>query len=218
MDAAGAGGIRAGFSALLFGRLRAAAVAAGMAAARGGWPMKVKEAGGVWMLEESAGLLRAMPPRSWSVWLLGTLPYTWALLDFLAEMSRSAFAAERLVSKSLLLIALYVWKHVAQALFSRDCLRILRGDSIGHTSIAELMRLTLVQAAVQPWRFFVLPIASLALAPLPMAMAFFRNIGISALERPRGAMREALRLAGSGARGHGTAVTILRLAWPLLFL
>jgi len=41
--------------------------------------------------------MRELPARSWSIWLAGSLPYTFALIDFVLEMSRSAFAAERLV-------------------------------------------------------------------------------------------------------------------------
>ncbi len=174
--------------------------------------------GGVWMLEEATGLLRALPARSWIVWLAGTLPFTWVLIDFLLEMSRSAFGAERLVGRSLALAMLYVAKHLAQGWFSRDCLQVLRGDRVTTPGAAALARLALVQAAVQPFRFAALAVASFALAPFPWAVAFLRQVGLSALERERGFVREAWRLARSDTRAHSVALLILFLCGLLLFV
>lgn len=172
---------------------------------------------GVWILEEATGLLRALPARSWVLWLAGTLPFTLVLIDFLMQMSRSVFGAEQIVSKSLLLAGLYVVKHVAQGLFSYDCLQVLRGDRVALPSAAAMARLALVQAAWQPLRMPVLTLASIAVIPFPWVAAFLRNVGLSAVEQERGFVREAWRLGRGDTRAHSVALLILTLSWLLLF-
>lgn len=173
--------------------------------------------GGVWLLEEAAGLLRVLPARSWTLLLAGMAPFAFALIDFLMEMSRSAFAEERLVAKSLALAALFVWKHMAQAMFMADCLNILRGRPVALPAAASIARLALVQAAWQPWKIFALPGASLAVIPFPRLAAFFRNVGLSALERPRGFVGEAWQYGRGDVRSHSLALAILFPVWLLLF-
>lgn len=173
--------------------------------------------GGVWVLEEATGLLRAIPARSWILWLGGTLPFTWLLIDFLMEMSHSAFSDERIVTRSLLLALLFVVKHVAQGVFSHDCLQVLRGDRVTLPPAAALARLALVQTALQPLRLPALMVSSVAVIPFPWVAAFTRNVGLSALERERGFVREAWGLGRGDTRAHSVALLILSLCWILLF-
>ncbi|MBI2685155.1 MAG: DUF4129 domain-containing protein [Acidobacteria bacterium] len=174
--------------------------------------------GGVWMLEEATGLLREIPARSWTMWLAGTLPFTLLLIDFLMDMMRSAFSAEGIVSRSLVLTALFVAKHIAQGMFSRNCLQVLRGDSPDLPRASAVARLALVQAAWQPLRWPVLTIASIAVIPFPWVVAFLQQIGLSAVERERGFVRESWQLARAGTRADSVALLILTLCWLLLFV
>lgn len=179
--------------------------------------MKIR-ASGIAMLEEATGLLRVLPARSWTVWLAGTLPFTWLLIDYLLVAGRSEVSDEQLAGNSILLGLLYVWKQVAQSWFSRDCLQILRGDALATPSATALLRTTLVQAAWQPFRFLGLFVAGLAVAPFPWAVAFFRNIGLAALDRERGFVREAWQVSRSDTRAHVLALLLLFLCGLLLFL
>lgn len=174
--------------------------------------------GGVWLLEEATGLLRELPARSWVVWLAGTLPFTWLWIVFLLEMARSAFSGEQIVGKSLLLAVLYVGKHAAQAVFSRDCLQVLRGDRVSAPGAKALARLLLAQAAVQPFRMPVLSLTSLAVMPYPRVAAFLRNVGPCAIDRERGFVREAWQLGRTDTRAHSVALLILSLCWLLLYI
>ena len=174
--------------------------------------------GGVWILEEATDLLRALPARSWILWLAGTLPFTWVLIEFLMQMSRGVFGAEQIEEQSLLLAVLYVVKHVAQGLFSHDCLQVLRGDRVALPAVSAVVRLALVQAAWQPLRLPGLAMASVAVVPFPWVAAFLRNVGLAAVERERGFVGEAWRLGRADTRAHSTALLILFLCWLLLFV
>jgi hypothetical protein len=173
---------------------------------------------GLWSLEEATGLLRALPPQSWTLWLAGTLPFTYVLIEFLLQMGRGVFTAERIVQKSLLLAVLLVVKHTSQGLFSYHCLQVLRGDPVSFPVPASVLRLILVQAAWQPLRLPWLLLAGIAVIPFPWAVAFLRNVGLSAIERPRGFTAEAWRLGRADTRAHSVALLILFLAWLLLFV
>jgi len=179
---------------------------------------RVNGAEGVWRLEEACGLLRELSARSWSIWLAGALPYTFALIDFVLEMSRSAFAAERLVWKSFLLALLFGLKHTAQAVFTRDCLRLLRGELPSAPSFEALLRTFFVQLFWQPLRLPSLAAAGVVLFPVPAFAAFFRNIGPAALDRERGFVRESWKLGLGDARAHAVSLLLFTATWLLLFL
>jgi hypothetical protein len=174
--------------------------------------------GALWTLDEATGLLRALPPRSWILWLAGTLPFTYVLIDFLLHMGRGVFTPGQIGEKSALLAILFVAKHTAQGLFSHDCLLVLRGDRVTLPAPSAIARLALVQAAWQPLRLPWLLLAGIAVIPFPWVAAFLRNVGLAALEHPRGFTAQAWRLGRSDTRAHSIALLILFLAWLLLFV
>lgn len=174
--------------------------------------------GGIWVLDEAMGLLRALPARSWTVWLGGSLPFIWALVDFLLDMARSRFDAGDVAVWSAVLALLYAVKHTAQAIFARDCLRVLHGEPLADPEPGSLLRLFLVQSAVQPFRWPVLAIASIAVLPVPWVVAFFRNLGLATLESERGMLGSAWRIARGDTKAHSVALSVLTLAGLLLFL
>lgn len=179
---------------------------------------RLSGAEGVWRLEEACHLLRELPARSWSIWLAGTLPYTLALLDFVMEMSRSAFAAERLVWKSFLLALLFGVKHTSQAVYTRDCLRLLRGELISAPSFEAILRTFFVQLFWQPLRLPALAAVSIVLFPVPAVAGFFRNLGPAALDRERGFVRESWKLGTGDTRAHAVSLLLFGATWALLFL
>jgi hypothetical protein len=179
--------------------------------------MKPRAMSGVWLLDESAGLLRALPASAWTVWLATTLPFVWGLLDFIEQLARSAFAAELLLPKSLALVVLYWVKNLGQAHFVRECEALLRGERRPAT-VRDWLRTALVQAAVQPWRFLLLPAASLLVVPLPWLAGFFRYAGAAALEHPSGILRTAWNAGRGHARAQAVAMSMLLLFWILLYV
>ena len=63
----------------------------------------------------------------------------------------------------------------------------------------------------------VLTLASIAVIPFPWVAAFLRNVGLSAVERERGFVREAWRLGRGDTRAHSVALLVLSLSWLILF-
>ena len=128
------------------------------------------ERGAIEILEESVNLLRAAPASAHVAYLAGAVPFLVALLFFLNDMTHSPFASEHLVTGSLALAALYVWKNVWQAIFTASLFRRL---SPGSQRRGRIRRLILIEAALQPVSL-VVPL------PFPWTVAFFRNVSLFA--------------------------------------
>ena len=69
-------------------------------------------------IEEAITLLRRTPAATLLCSFLGGVPFWLALLYFVADMSRDAFAAERLAGASLTLAVLYLWKKCWQTVYA----------------------------------------------------------------------------------------------------
>jgi hypothetical protein len=164
------------------------------------------------ILEEAVDLLRAAPMRSVVMYLTGAVPFTIALLFFLNDMTRSAFAFEHLVTWSLGLAVLYVWKNVWQALFSADLYGQL---SPGSRRPSNPLRLIAMQAALQP---LGLTLSLILVVPFPWFVAFFRNAGLFAALGAPDALSRARKQAALWTRQNWGVLGITALGGALLFL
>ena len=131
--------------------------------------------GAIDVLEEAVQLLRAAPASAHLTYLAGAVPFILALLFFWNDMTHSAFASEHLVTGSLALAVLFIWKNVWQAMFNVRLFRVL---SPGSAQSGNLWRLILVEATIQP-------VSLLIPLPFPWLVAFFRNASLfTALGEP----------------------------------
>src|SRR3546814_13944901 len=85
------------------------------------------------LLEDAVHLLRAAPVSTLAVYYVGGLPFMLAYLFFWSDMSRSAFARERLEPLAALLTILFVLMKVCQFIFVRR----LSEKEIGRASCRE---------------------------------------------------------------------------------
>jgi hypothetical protein len=108
------------------------------------------------LLEESIRLLRSNP-TALGVYLVGTLPFVVSLLYFLADMSRSAFAADHCAVGSIALGWVFLWMKAAHGVFGALLLERVRNEAPKPWTSQRLLRIGLVQAALQPWGLIVLP-------------------------------------------------------------
>lgn len=108
------------------------------------------------LLEESIRLLRSNP-TALGVYLVGTLPFVVSLLYFLADMSRSAFAADHCAVGSIALGWVFLWMKAAHGVFGALLLERVRNEAPKPWTSQRLLRIGLVQAALQPWGLILLP-------------------------------------------------------------
>ena len=164
--------------------------------------------GAIDILEEAVQLLRAAPASAYVFYLTGAVPFILALLFFWNDMTHSPFASEHLVTGSLALAALYVWKNVWQAMFNARLFRVLSPASAHSRS---LWRLIFLEAAVQP-------VSLLAPLPFPWLVAFFRNVSLFIALGEPDPLRLARRQAVLWTRQNWAILSIMTLASLLVFL
>jgi len=186
--------------------------------------------GTIELLEEAFHLVRGAGAATLSLYAVGTLPFALAALYFVADMSRSAFAAERLLTASAALAVTFVWMKCWHGAFLASLLRQVVGDSAGVAPEARrwtprrIVRLVAAQTAVQPWGLLAVPLALIALVPLPWAYGFWQNACVltaareGADARLRPALREAWRLAAARPGQLGVAIGLLGVLGLILFI
>jgi hypothetical protein len=159
------------------------------------------------ILEQAVNLLRSTP-RASIFYLIGAIPFTLALLVFLNDMTLSPYAFDHLAEASLGLAALYVWKNTWQAIFAA---RLYQTLSPSETRPISIFRAFLIQCALQP--------AGLAFPlPFPWLTAFFRNVAMFTAIGAPNAIRTARRQALLWTGQTWTILSIVSLAFLLLFL
>jgi hypothetical protein len=127
--------------------------------------------------EGAFGLLRAAGGRGLALYGVGTVPFLLALLAFWADMSRSAFAASRVVPASLGLAALFLWMKCWHAAFAAE-LRAVAAQAPEAWTWRRALRLAAVQCAVQPHGLWLLPAALLTVFAFGPAYAWFQNMTV----------------------------------------
>lgn len=134
-----------------------------------------KGTGPVQIIEESLHVLRNLPLGILAAYFVGSLPFVLGLLYFWADMSRSAFAAERCTSASLGLAALFVWMKFWQAVFVHGVRDWIAAAAPRKWSAGLFLRLAAIQGLLQSTGLFILPIALVMTVPFGWAFAFYQS-------------------------------------------
>ena len=128
------------------------------------------------IIEEAFQLLRLNPVRRLAPYYMGTLPFILALLYFWADMSKSAFAPQRLPGGSLLLAGTFLWMKVWHVVYMRRLWAEVSAQELPRWTISRLLNVLMHQTILQPMGFLVLPVTLLAVVPYPYAHAFYQNV------------------------------------------
>ncbi len=155
------------------------------------------------LIEESFHLVRIAPLSAWAAYYVGALPFVLALLYFWSDMSRSAFAEQRLIPGAVALTGLFVWMKAWQSIYCRHLLARLCGETAPPWKLRGFLTAAAFQAIVQPAGLFLLPLAALLMFPLGWVYAFF-----SAATVVHGTPNPTLRAALGRAWSQTTV-------WPL---
>ncbi len=134
--------------------------------------------GAIVLAEEATILVRSVPLRVPACYYVGSLPFFLALLYFWVDMSHSAFAYGRCVGSALGVAVAFIWMKGWQAVYARGLLAQVQGEEPPRWTGGRLIRLVVCQTAIQAWGFVALPLALLALLPLPWAYAYFQNVTV----------------------------------------
>ncbi len=130
------------------------------------------------LMEEAVRLLRAAPLSAWLAYFVGTVPCMLGALYFLSDMSRSAYAADRLVQSSVAMGTVWLWMKCCQAVFTcRLRAELLLLDPPCWTP-GRLARLAVAQIAIQPIGLIVRPLALILAIPYIWTATFFQNVTV----------------------------------------
>lgn len=143
-------------------------------------------------------LLRLAPLPALAAYLTGTVPFLIGWLWFWSDMSYGAYAYRRLAGGSLLMALLFLWMKVWQSVFGVRLLAFAADEPAPRWSPRSVMRSLLLQGAIQPFGFLLLPLSMLLTLPFPWCSAFFQNLLVlDSPEAPsaRAILQRATRLA-----------------------
>jgi hypothetical protein len=108
------------------------------------------------LLEEGVRLLRANPSL-FLIHLGGSIPFTTFFLYYWADMSRAAYAADRMAFGALMLGVLFLLMKVAHGVFASRLLTELQQEADRPWTLGRLWRLGSTQALIQPWGLLLVP-------------------------------------------------------------
>ena len=93
-------------------------------------------------------------------------------------MSRGAFADRHVVKGALLISLLFVWMKCWQSVFASQLRALLTGDTAPRWPFRRVLRLVLVQTAIQPAGILLLPVALLLTLPFGWVYAYYQNVTV----------------------------------------
>jgi hypothetical protein len=137
--------------------------------------MKRPAKSAVELYEEAVFLLRRAPASTLAAYYAGSIPFVLGFLFFWADMSQSTFAYDHCAPAALAVALLFGWMMYWQSLFVQKLQAELSGAPPPNWRSKESRRLGVLQLALQPTKFLVLPLASLILLPFASVYAFYQN-------------------------------------------
>jgi hypothetical protein len=135
-----------------------------------------KEKEALEIIEEATHLLRLSPISSFVLYYAGTIPFIIGFLYFWSDMSRSPFAYQYSAKAALSMTFLFIWMKSCHVLFSTQIRTRIHKDSSADFSPATFFRLLVVQTAIQPTGFIILPLAFIFALPFGWVYAFYQNV------------------------------------------
>ena len=127
------------------------------------------------LLEEAVSVLKFAPFELLVSYCIGSVPFILGLFYFWTDMSRNAFANERLVIAALGMAALFAWMKIWHALFVHRIWHYLQHSSHGKWTVKTVFSMAAAQTLIHATGFFILPAPLLAMLPFGWCYAFYQN-------------------------------------------
>jgi len=133
---------------------------------------------GLDLVEESARLLRSAPPGVLLRYYIGSVPCILGLLYFFTDVTRGAYASRHLIESSLGVAALFLWMKCWHAAFGSGLHSVLAQEPPAPWTLRRIIRLVVLQSAVQPSGLFLRIIAAICLLPYVWVYGFYQGFGV----------------------------------------
>jgi hypothetical protein len=130
------------------------------------------------LIEEAIQLLRASPAVVFALYSTGTVPFMLAFFNFCAEMSYGRQAGENCASSAIALALTYAWMKGLQAFCCRELVRVYTGNINHWWKPTTVLTIWSRQITIQPFGFFIKPLAWLLVFPVAYVSAFFQNLTV----------------------------------------
>src|SRR5436305_6586408 len=128
------------------------------------------------LIEEAFHLVRLASLPTLLTYYIGAVPLVLGVLYFWSDMSRGAFADERLAFETVGLAFLFFWAKTWQAIFARRLRGQILGRALSRITFRQAGRMAITQAILQPLGLFLIPIALLLLFPIAWVYGFYQSV------------------------------------------
>jgi hypothetical protein len=169
----------------------------------------MNERGAIDLIEQATRLYRAAGVATLSLYYIGALPFLLGFLFFWADMSRDAYAYQRIMPESLMVAGLFLWMNVWQTFYTAALRRRLDGSAPNRWTTRRVLRAAALQCAVQPTSLIVIPAGLLLALPLAWIYGFYQNFTVLA-------DGEELALGPRLAQARAYALLWTRQSWTIL--
>ena len=132
--------------------------------------------GALEIIEEAVFIIRRRFLSLLSVYYIGALPFVTAFLYYWADMSKSAFAGDRIVSASLGLALLFIWMKCWHVVFCRNVISYIRMRPAPGWSFKRILHLISSQSFFAGSGVIILPVAMIIAIPFGWVYAFYQNV------------------------------------------
>jgi hypothetical protein len=163
------------------------------------------------LIEEGIRLFRTSGLATLALYYIGSLPFVLALLFFSADMSRDAYAYQRVLPGSFVVALLFLWMNVWQSIYAAELRKRLGGRAGSRWTARRILRVAILQSAVQPTCLIVIPASALIALPLAWVYGFYQNFTVLA-------DGEELRLSELIVQARTYALLWTRQSWLVLLI
>jgi len=177
------------------------------------------QSGALELIEEGFHLLRTAPLVLFVSYYIGAVPFVLAVLFFWSDMSRGAFAEERLLLEVAAVTALFFWMKAWQAVFARQLRSQIIGKPLPPLTFGKIARGVITQAIFQPSGLFLMPLAIVLLFPIAWVFSFYQNVtAFGGFDDSREVFRKSLRASAAWPRQNNYVVFLFKAFGFFVFL
>lgn len=130
------------------------------------------------LIEQAFHALRTSPLETLLCYYIGSIPFVLMFLYFVADMSRSPYAALHCAPAAAALAAAFAWMKAWQTVFARRLLAHTNRAPLPTWTIGRILRMAALQTAIQPTSLLLVPLSALVMLPFGWVVAFYDELTV----------------------------------------